>query len=72
MTSTDGRSAQSPQAGLTDMRLKVVTLPVTDVDRAKSFFQGLGWRPQRRLPHRPVHGSHVSVRTRRAIRLAAL
>jgi catechol 2,3-dioxygenase-like lactoylglutathione lyase family enzyme len=26
------------------MKLKVVTLPVTDVDRAESFYQGLGWR----------------------------
>ncbi len=27
-----------------DMNLEVVTLPVSDVDRAKSFYQGLGWR----------------------------
>ncbi len=27
-----------------DMKLEVVTLPVSDVDRAKSFYQGLGWR----------------------------
>ena len=27
-----------------DMKLEVVTLPVTDVDRAKSFYQSLGWR----------------------------
>jgi predicted enzyme related to lactoylglutathione lyase len=26
------------------LRLEVVTLPVTDVDRAKSFYQSLGWR----------------------------
>jgi catechol 2,3-dioxygenase-like lactoylglutathione lyase family enzyme len=26
------------------MRLEVVGLPVSDVDRAKSFYQGLGWR----------------------------
>ncbi len=26
------------------MRLEVVTLPVTDVDRAKQFYQNLGWR----------------------------
>jgi catechol 2,3-dioxygenase-like lactoylglutathione lyase family enzyme len=26
------------------MRLEVVVLPVTDVDRAKSFYGGLGWR----------------------------
>ncbi|MGN6169680.1 MAG: VOC family protein [Solirubrobacteraceae bacterium] len=27
-----------------DMSLEVVTLPVSDVDRAKSFYQSLGWR----------------------------
>jgi len=37
-------SAQAPDAGLVDMKLEVVTLPVADVDRAKSFYQSLGWR----------------------------
>jgi len=27
-----------------DMNLEVVTLPVSDVDRAKSFYERLGWR----------------------------
>jgi hypothetical protein len=27
-----------------DMKLEVVTLPVSDVDRAKGFYQSLGWR----------------------------
>jgi catechol 2,3-dioxygenase-like lactoylglutathione lyase family enzyme len=27
-----------------DMALEVVTLPVSDVDRAKSFYESLGWR----------------------------
>jgi len=27
-----------------DMKLEVVVLPVADVDRAKTFYQGLGWR----------------------------
>jgi len=27
-----------------DMNLVVVTLPVSDVDRAKSFYESLGWR----------------------------
>ena len=30
--------------GTVDMKLEVVTLAVSDVDRAKSFYQGLGWR----------------------------
>jgi catechol 2,3-dioxygenase-like lactoylglutathione lyase family enzyme len=27
-----------------DMKLEVVVVPVSDVDRAKDFYQGLGWR----------------------------
>ena len=27
-----------------DMKLEVVTLPVSDVDRTKAFYEGLGWR----------------------------
>jgi catechol 2,3-dioxygenase-like lactoylglutathione lyase family enzyme len=29
---------------IADMKLEVVTLPVSDVDRAKSFYESLGWR----------------------------
>jgi catechol 2,3-dioxygenase-like lactoylglutathione lyase family enzyme len=28
-----------------DMKLEVVVIPVADVDRAKAFYAGLGWRP---------------------------
>jgi catechol 2,3-dioxygenase-like lactoylglutathione lyase family enzyme len=31
-------------ASTVDMKLEVVTLPVADVDRAKRFYQNLGWR----------------------------
>ncbi|HWI00974.1 MAG TPA: VOC family protein [Propionibacteriaceae bacterium] len=41
--STD-TSTESPEVGTVDMKLEVVTLPVSDVDRAKSFYQNLGWR----------------------------
>ena len=27
-----------------EYRLEVVVLPVSDVDKAKDFYQGLGWR----------------------------
>jgi len=27
-----------------DIRLEVVLIPVSDVDRAKSFYEGIGWR----------------------------
>lgn len=42
-TSSDRNAAATPKA-VVDMRLEVVVLPVADVDRAKAFYQGLGWR----------------------------
>jgi len=33
-----------PDASTVDLKLEVVTLPVADVDRAKDFYQSLGWR----------------------------
>jgi catechol 2,3-dioxygenase-like lactoylglutathione lyase family enzyme len=43
-TGVPGASTQTPEVGTVDMNLEVVTLPVSDVDRAKSFYQRLGWR----------------------------
>jgi catechol 2,3-dioxygenase-like lactoylglutathione lyase family enzyme len=37
-------SSGVPEPGTIDMKLEVVTLPVSDVDRAKRFYQSLGWR----------------------------
>ena len=37
-------TAGTPGALGYDMKLEVVTLPVSDVDRAKRFYQSLGWR----------------------------
>jgi catechol 2,3-dioxygenase-like lactoylglutathione lyase family enzyme len=37
-------STEMPGAGTIDMKLEVVTVPVSDVDRAKRFYQSLGWR----------------------------
>ena len=44
MSSTDVSADTSTRAGTVDMKLEVVTLPVSDLDRAKSFYQSLGWR----------------------------
>ena len=33
-----------PQARTPDMKLEVIVIPVADVDRAKQFYDGLGWR----------------------------
>ena len=37
-------STEVPEVGTIAMKLEVVTLPVSDVDRAKSFYESLGWR----------------------------
>ena len=47
MSTTDASrsaSTESPAPGTIDMKLEVVALPVSDVERAKRFYQGLGWR----------------------------
>jgi catechol 2,3-dioxygenase-like lactoylglutathione lyase family enzyme len=33
-----------PSGGKVDLKLEVVVIPVTDIDRAKRFYEGLGWR----------------------------
>jgi catechol 2,3-dioxygenase-like lactoylglutathione lyase family enzyme len=47
--STNERSANHAAAGAgvaaTDMKLEVIVIPVSDVDRAKEFYLRLGWRP---------------------------
>ena len=32
------------RVGQIDMKLEVITIPVSDLDRAKEFYEGLGWR----------------------------
>jgi catechol 2,3-dioxygenase-like lactoylglutathione lyase family enzyme len=45
MTSTDATtSTGTPGVGTVDMKLESVAVPVSDVDRSKRFYQGLGWR----------------------------
>ena len=47
MTSSQSRSAaamEASRAGTIDMKLEAVVIPVSDVDRAKRFYGGLGWR----------------------------
>src|SRR4030095_12868491 len=38
------RAAQNPSAGTVDLKLEVVVVPVSDVERAKRFYGDLGWR----------------------------
>jgi catechol 2,3-dioxygenase-like lactoylglutathione lyase family enzyme len=37
-------TTDTPAAATVDLKLEVVVLPVSDVDRAKQFYQRLGWR----------------------------
>ena len=39
-----GTSTETREVGTIEMGLEVVTLPVSDVDRAKRFYERLGWR----------------------------
>jgi catechol 2,3-dioxygenase-like lactoylglutathione lyase family enzyme len=40
---TQDATADAP-VGQVDLKLEVITIPVSDVDRAKEFYGGLGWR----------------------------
>lgn len=42
MSNEDAAGAPPVKPG--EMRLEVVVVPVSDVDRAKGFYEGLGWR----------------------------
>src|SRR5258705_8181602 len=47
MSSTQMRNEQTtqiPSAAKVDLKREVVVIPVSDVDRAKRFYGGLGWR----------------------------
>ena len=43
-TSQRTQQPQPPSAATVDLKLEVVVIPVSDVDRAKRFYEGLGWR----------------------------
>ena len=43
MSTNEGRSSEAKAAGV-DMKFEVVVIPVSDVDRAKEFYQRIGWR----------------------------
>ena len=43
-TETPGRATSDASVTTIDMNLETVVIPVSDVDRAKTFYEGLGWR----------------------------
>ena len=38
------KTPPTPAPPKTDLKLEVVVIPVSDVDRARNFYKGLGWR----------------------------
>lgn len=61
-----------PSGGMVDLKLEVVVIPVTDIDRAKRFYEGLGWRVDAdltsgegsRVVQLTPHGSPCSIHLR--------
>jgi catechol 2,3-dioxygenase-like lactoylglutathione lyase family enzyme len=43
-TPSKEHATRMPTTGMVDTKLEVVVIPVSDVDRAKRFYEGLGWR----------------------------
>ena len=52
VAASSGTPVQPPQAGTVEFKLEVLVLPVSDVDRAKAFYAGLGWREDADFPIR--------------------
>jgi catechol 2,3-dioxygenase-like lactoylglutathione lyase family enzyme len=44
MTEVSSNASENASVKNVDMKLEVVTIPVSDVDRATEFYVGLGWR----------------------------
>lgn len=45
------RSTEGRAAAAVDQKLEVIVIPVADVDRAKRFYEGLGWRVDADFSH---------------------
>jgi catechol 2,3-dioxygenase-like lactoylglutathione lyase family enzyme len=76
---SDERVTRLPSGRIVDMKLEVVVVPVSDVDRAKRFYGGLGWRldadltlgPDRRVVQLTPPGSDCSIHFGKGITKAA-
>jgi len=44
MSTVDAQSGETGGTVGVDLKLEAVVLPVTDPDRSKEFYAGLGWR----------------------------
>jgi catechol 2,3-dioxygenase-like lactoylglutathione lyase family enzyme len=56
MTAVDESTGRKP----VDMKLEVVIIGVSDVDRAKAFYQSLGWRLDLDFAHGEFRGVHLT------------
>jgi catechol 2,3-dioxygenase-like lactoylglutathione lyase family enzyme len=60
------RDTNEPKVEAVDMKLEVIVIPVSDVDRAEKFYRSLGWRQDVTPPGSGVfqftpHGSSCSI-----------
>jgi catechol 2,3-dioxygenase-like lactoylglutathione lyase family enzyme len=68
MSTTEASTTSSDQnVGLIDMKLEIQIIPVSDVDRAKDFYQRSGWRLDDDVA--PLEGLRIVQFTSRALRL---
>src|SRR5689334_23100677 len=76
---SDDQATRVSSAATVDMKLEVVVIPVSDVDRTKRFYGGLGWRvdadlaigPGRRVVQLTPPGSDCSIHFGEGITKAA-
>src|SRR3977135_1611271 len=71
--SNDGRAVSVARV---DMKLEVIVIPVSDVDRAEQFYRRLGWRQDVTPPGSGVfqftpHGSSCSIQFGKTLTSAA-
>ncbi len=69
-------TTSEPKVGTVDMKLEVVVIPVSDVERAEQFYRRLGWRQDVTPPGSGVfqftpHGSACSVQFGKKLTSAA-
>jgi catechol 2,3-dioxygenase-like lactoylglutathione lyase family enzyme len=62
MTSSDAttRAEETPEARPADFKLEVVVIGVSDVDRAKAFYEKLGWRLDADITNGDFHAVQVT------------
>src|SRR6187549_2243911 len=69
-------NANEPKVAAVDMKLEVIVIPVSDVERAEQFYRKLGWRQDVTPPGSGVyqftpHGSACSVQFGKGLTTAA-